>query len=72
MFPLVGERVMLLRGFQWISIRSNLSMSGSGKGHPRYAEQIAGALRPRVCAGFFANLARDRNASSACEDFGIG
>src|SRR3954453_772737 len=30
-----------------------------GKGQPRYADQIAGALRPRLGVGFFAHLARD-------------
>jgi enamine deaminase RidA (YjgF/YER057c/UK114 family) len=31
-----------------------------GKGQPRYADQIAGAPRPRHSVGFFAHLARDR------------
>src|SRR6476469_2450377 len=30
-----------------------------GKGQPRYADQIASALRPRLGVGFFAHLARD-------------
>src|SRR3954452_24261587 len=30
-----------------------------GKGQPRYADQIAGALRPRLGVGYFAHLARD-------------
>src|SRR3954466_348188 len=39
-----------------------------GKGQPRYANQIAGALRPRLGVGFFAHLARDRKRLIDIED----
>src|SRR5262245_33164061 len=38
------------------------------KGQPRYADQIAGALRPRRGVGFFAHLARDRKRRIDIED----
>jgi hypothetical protein len=38
------------------------------KGQPRYANQIAGALRPRLGVGFFAHLARDRKRLIDIED----
>src|SRR5262245_33331510 len=38
------------------------------KGQPRYADQIAGAPRPRLGVGFFAHLARDRERRINIED----
>lgn len=38
------------------------------KGQPRYADQIAGAPRPRHGVGFFVHLARDRKRRIDIED----